>query len=398
MTRRMRQWHVLMSRYEHDLRASLDTLSHWSATARNMVRAYIDEEPGDEQSPRARRHDWLVSRQRAWGTPIPIVHCGACGTVPVPDRDLPVVLPRDLDWCLGARALVSCAAFATVDCPVCRRRARRETDTLDCFFDGVWSWLACLAPLDGEPPLTHARLAPWLPLDWFHSGFDTFFDLHLRRFLGRFLYSRGAVDDPEVIRGHFGHAMVLASGRKMSKHLGNMIGARAVTEQYGADAVRVAILAPAGPQRPVSWEPTAVAEACAFLARIARLVTSWVDAEHAPSKSAATPSRAALATSQRVRAALDETSAFYASYRPNAALHALTRALADLEDFAYKRISARRVVAADREPITETLAAFVVALAPCAPHLAEEMWARLGQHGLACRALWPVEGRCVAAP
>ncbi|MFO0980644.1 MAG: class I tRNA ligase family protein [Planctomycetota bacterium] len=118
--RRMRQWYLLRSRFSHELR-SLDSLTHWSDTVKDLVRAYLQAEDDAERSPRARRHEWLVSRQRGWGTPIPIVHCESCGPVAVPHEQLPVRLPLDLDWSLGARALKAAPGFGAVPCPRCRR-------------------------------------------------------------------------------------------------------------------------------------------------------------------------------------------------------------------------------------------------------------------------------------
>jgi leucyl-tRNA synthetase len=205
--RRTRQWSIALSRFSDRLLRTLNDLDQWSPRAKNLLRGFIAGESGK------RRHvrDWVVSRQRSWGTPIPIVHCDDCGAVPVLESDLPVILPDDLDWSLGSGALASCAAFVETACPACDRPARRETDTLDCYFDDIWCFLAAAAPL-GPDFAFAAGDFPWMPVDRFHSGYDTFFYLHLHRFLGLLLAEAEILSVAEPIRSYIGSRSAATSG------------------------------------------------------------------------------------------------------------------------------------------------------------------------------------------
>lgn len=263
-TRSMLQWFVKLSVYSHHLREGLDELEAWSTMSKKLLTSFIGKGLPPTESGRSQVHDWLVSRQRSWGTPIPLVYCSACGWVPVPEDELPVRLPDELDWSQGAGSLASCAEFIETICPVCGAPARRETDTLDCYFDDIWCFMACLVPME-RFSFTRADLASWMPMDRFHSGLDTFFYLHLHRFLGAVLCEEGILGSREPIRSYLGHEMVVLNGRKMSKHLGNTISPRAILRKYGADTLRVGILWAASPQRRIAWDRELPERANAFL-------------------------------------------------------------------------------------------------------------------------------------
>jgi leucyl-tRNA synthetase len=351
-TRPWPQWFVRLDPRARRLADTLPALRGWSGRIQRLLRPFALH---DDRGSRAQR--WLVSRQRAWGTPIPVLHCAACGPVPVPHGDLPVLLPAH-----GGRELPPPL------CPRCSGPARRDPDTLDCFFDDLWCFLGCAAGLD-RSPFDPASAAPWMPVDHFHSGLDTFAYLPLHRWLGDFLQAG------EPIVRHEGHDLVLCEGRKMSKHLGNAQDPQPLLDGSGADALRVAVLWAAGPQRPMEWRPAGLARAEAFLDAVYRLF------QHAPAAAASggtTPSTAAAATREAVQAAVRRVGELLEDYRPHAALEQMSACLGRLEA-PLRRRHGRELPPGDAEVLREALRDYARALAPFAPHLAEELWHGLGE-------------------
>jgi leucyl-tRNA synthetase len=377
--RRTRQWCVTLSRDSAELLRTLSGLDAWGARAKNLLHGFI---AGDV-------HDWVVSRQRAWGTPIPIVHCGSCGAVPVEEAALPVMLPDDLDWSFGPRALAECATFVETPCPACGEAARRETDTLDCYFDDIWCFLAAAGGLG--PAFAFDRGAfGWMPVDRFHSGYDTFFYLHLHRFLGLHLARLGVLDGAEPIRSYIGHDMVLAGGRKMSTHLGNAVGVGSLLLRHGADALRIAVLGAANPNQTVQFADAMLARAEAQLAAFHRLYAECARAMHrervAP---AAAVSRAALELRREADQELGRIGRYVDEYRPKAALDALERLVRQTSGWALRRVASERLSAADRFLLAGLLRDLAVALSPFAPHLAEESWRLVGGEPFVSLGRWP---------
>jgi leucyl-tRNA synthetase len=383
---RTTQWFVLTGSARDELLRGLDDLPGWSPQVRNLVRGLLHSRRG-----RVAEGDWPVSRQRSWGSPIPAVHCaGSCGTRPVPERELPVLLPDDLDWSLGGRALAAHPRFVAASCPDCGGPARRETDTLDCFFDDLWCFVSCLVDLDAPPGFDDPRVAAWMPVDRFHSGFDTVAYLHLHRFLARTLRRDGTWPVDEPIAGHVGHEMVLAGGRKMSKHLGNTVSPAALVRRHGADAVRVAVLWAAAPHTAIDWRPELLSRSMALLDGVYRLHESF--AAHggpAAERSTRPASRAALAIRRSTDHAAATIEKLVEDYRPHAAIEELSLLLRRITRFLRPRLAAARLEPADRAVVRGVLADSCVMLAPFAPHLAEELWHRLGGVGYVVQAHWP---------
>jgi len=376
--RRLPQWFVVTSGHAELLAGGLDRLEGWSSQARGSVRDLMDA-PSARANP---AHEWLVSRQRRWGTPIPIVHCEACGSVPVPRAELPVLLFDRLD---GAASLVAC--------PGCGRDARRETDTFDCFFDDVWCFLAPLLSSDPREGFHSSRVDAWMPVDRFHSGFDTVAYLPLHRFLGAALRASGDLLDAEMIRGHFGHAMVRASGHKMSKHLGNAVSPSSILRHEGADALRVGMLWASAPGKPVDWRAELVGRAVVWLSAIHRLYARFAESSRTTTDptdtTRETASKAARSLQHRVRQLIADAGRFIEEYRPNAAIDALAVSFRDIETFLASRLENGRLGKADRVACGESLSDLAIALSPFAPHLAEELWQMLGHTPFVALARWP---------
>ena len=394
-TRRLYQWFVTLSIYNDRLLRGLDQLDGWSPQVRNLVRGIAHARNGRLGG------DWLISRQRSWGTPIPMVRCEACDFVPVPDEQLPVKLPDDLDWTQGPEALALHRTFVEVECPVCGKPAKRETDTLDCFFDDIWCQVSPLVELKSNPGFRTARADAWLPVDRFHSGFDTVAYLHLHRFLGAVFHERGGLATEEPIRSHLGHEMVLAKGRKMSKHLGNAVSPTKLIRRHGADALRLAVLWAAGPSTAINWHPERIDRAVSLLGEIHRFFGATVLSRLAElstrSSHAGSPSKALVALSRRAARSIDAIGRYVEEYRPNAAIDEWLALFKRTRGFATSRIESSRLSDADAAGLREIVEAELVALSLFAPHLAEELWFRTGHRTYVVQENWPGgDGGCCA--
>jgi len=227
-------------------------------------------------------------------------------------------------------------------------------------------------------------------VDRCQSGLDTFPLFHFYRFTGLFLHERGLLDDADYIRSFIGNDLILAGGRKMSKHLGNAVAPQEILDSHGADALRVAMFWAAGPQRPLQWKQEAVDKAATFLGEVhdlyGRLSTA---ASSRPAPEEHGVSRKATALRTETSQVVSRVGRFIEDYRPNAALEALAALLGRIDGFASRRVASGRLGAGDAALLRGILADYAVALAPFAPHLAEETWHRLGEPDLAARARWP---------
>jgi len=333
-----------------------------------------------------RVHDWLVSRQRAWGTPIPIIHCESCGEVAVPEEALPVRLP-DLPPRTAPGGLRAVSGFVETTCPKCGRPARRETDTLDCYFDVIWCFLSCAARLNEDFAFRAADFAQWMPVDWFHNGLDSFFYMHLYRFIGHVLHEAGLLAEPEPIRRYVGHDAVLLHGRKMSKHHGNVVAPDAILAAVGADVLRVQILWAANPLKSVEWTETGLKRAEQLLAEARRVV------EHALRLGLPPPCAGAsdLGSSPLQRAidnAVRRVTEFLERYQYGGCLQEIQGLIHRLSD-ALERLEATGGDPRLRGTLSGGMGRLLRLLAPFAPHLAEEMWERIGGGGLVATASWP---------
>ena len=222
------------------------------------------------EAKRYRASDFSIGRQRYWGTPIPVVNCESCGPVPVPVEELPVVLPRDIEPTGEGNPLAERPDFVDVACPRCGEPAKRETDTLDCHFDALWLWVPAAVPPEdrAEEMFTHPDLKRWLPSERLVAGNDSGSFVFDQRVVTKALRDIGPfafLEDGEPFAGCLFHEMVVADGRKMSKHLGNVVDPDELVGRHGADTVRLAILYAAGPAKTLNWNDGAMRFASRFL-------------------------------------------------------------------------------------------------------------------------------------
>ena len=344
--------------------------------------------PQPRPARRYRAYDFSISRQRYWGTPIPVVHCERCGVVPAPVEDLPVRLPRDVEPSGGGNPLAERPDFLETSCPRCGGAARRETDTLDCHFDALWLWVpAAVPPADrGEQMFTHPDLRRWLPSERLVAGNDSGGFVFDQRVVTKALRDIGPFEflaDGEPFAGCLFHEMVVADGRKMSKHLGNVVDPDELVAAHGADTVRLAILYAAGPAKALNWTEGALRFASRFLTGLWEYAHESIEAAPGAPQD---PEAAADTAFIRERLGkwcengLARITADLEQLQMHKAVRNATRLLERIKDYEKRVVKRRdRLDRADHEALLEALALLARVLVPFAPHMAEQLLIELGR-------------------
>jgi leucyl-tRNA synthetase len=354
---------------------------------------------GARATTRYRANDFSISRQRSWGTPIPVILCEECGPVPVPDEDLPVVLPRDIRPTGEGNPLAERPDFVDVECPKCGAAAKRETDTLDCHFDALWLWVPAAVPPEarGEQMFTHPDLQDWLPSERLVAGNDSGGFVFDQRAVTKALRDIGPfafIEEGEPFAGCLFHEMVIADGRKMSKHLGNVVNPDELVADHGADTVRLAVLYAAGPAKTLNWSEGAIKFASRFLRNLWNYtherVTALEDLAQDPEAAADTEHMR-----DRLRKwcenGLSRITEDTAELQMHKSVRDITRLFERIQDFE-KRVLARRgrLDRADAEAQLAALVLLARTLLPFAPHAAEELLVALGvDDSLETLEVWP---------
>jgi leucyl-tRNA synthetase len=351
------------------------------------------------EAKRYRAFDFSISRQRYWGTPIPVVHCESCGVVPVPVEDLPVRLPVDILPTGQGNPLAERSDFVDVACPACGGDAKRETDTLDCHFDALWLWVPAAVPpaARDEEMFTHPALKQWLPSERLVAGNDSGGFVFDQRVVTKALRDIGPLsflEDGEPFAGCLFHEMVIAGDRKMSKHLGNVVDPDELVERYGADTVRLAILYAAGPAKRLNWSDSALRFARRFLGNVWEYTTDRL----AVAADASDDSEAAAETAfirERLAKwcenAVSRITADLEDLQMHKAVRNVIRFFERVQDYE-KRVLKRRgtLDRADYEALFGALDLLGQMLAPFAPHTAEQMLLALGREdGPDLAGPWP---------
>ena len=336
-----------------------------------------------------RLKDWGVSRQRYWGTPIPMIHCELDGLVPVPDDQLPVLLPDQVEITQqGGSPLSRVPAFVNVTCPKCGGPARRETDTMDTFVDSSWYFYRYADAKNSDAPFNPNAAGYWFPIDQYIGGVEHAI-LHLiySRFWTKVMRDLGLVRNDEPAARLFTQGMVIKDGAKMSKSKGNVVSPDDMVARYGADATRMYALFAAPPDRDLDWQEDGVAGVSRFLGRVFRLVMRY--APQARSGRTAQPV-APAGVSLKLLRKLHQTTAkiaqdFAGRWHFNTCVAAIMELVNDMQA-ADAQLSAGEVPASTMNELLRTL---VLLLAPFAPFLAAELWEELGETGAVLRATWP---------
>ena len=336
-----------------------------------------------------RLKDWGISRQRYWGTPIPIVHCGACGMVPVPDDQLPVLLPPKLAVASEGRSpLENVPEFVNVNCPKCGGVARRETDTMDTFFDSSWYYYRYTDPNNATAPFDSKVVAYWAPVDQYIGGI-THAILHLlySRFFCKVMRDMGMLSHSEPFLRLFCQGIVLKGGTAMSKSKGNVVGAIDIAEVYGCDTARMYTLFAAPPEKDMEWDERSIEGCSRFLHKAFRLVTRHAEWARAASAAPHDVSRASEKDKALLRKAHQTLKRITHDFEVRWHFNTSVALLMELVN----TIQAQEPLAENVHPAVarEVFELFVLMLAPIAPHTAEEFWSRLGHAEGLARARWP---------
>ncbi|MEO7190687.1 MAG: leucine--tRNA ligase [Vicinamibacterales bacterium] len=349
-----------------------------------------------------RLKDWGVSRQRYWGTPIPIIQCESCGLVAVPDEDLPVELPNITEFSgRGDSPLAYVPEFVNVPCPTCGRPARRETDTMDTFVDSSWYYYRFCDPTNDQLPFDPAKVSYWGPVDFYSGGVEHAI-LHLiySRFFSRVFRDLGLVSIDEPFSRLLTQGMVLRHGAVMSKSKGNVVDPDEMIAKYGADALRLYVMFVAPPEKEVEWSDSGLEGAFRFLSRVWRIVDHLIPAiADAPQPTGMTLEPDERALRRKTHDTIDRvTRDIDPRMHLNTAVSTLMTMVNEL--YAFCEGQGLRPAGRDDEPaavinrretaavLREAVEALVLLLSPFTPHLSEELWERLGHHDGLSAAGW----------
>ncbi|MGM0445102.1 MAG: leucine--tRNA ligase [Bacillota bacterium] len=338
-----------------------------------------------------RLRDWLISRQRYWGAPIPIVYCDKCGTVPVPEEELPVVLPDDVEFShTGVSPLTKSEKFVNTTCPKCGGDAKREIDTMDTFVDSSWYFLRYIDPDNKKLPVAKEKAADWFPVDQYIGGIEHAI-LHLlyARFFTKVIRDLDLIDEGEPFTKWLAQGMVLKDGDKMSKSKGNVVDPGKILDEYGADTARLFILFASPPEKDLEWSDKGVEGANRFLNRVWRFISEHIelikdiDVEKiSVDQNNLTDYEKELhrklhETIQKVTDDIEERLNF------NTAISAIM----ELVNEIYHYLGNNEDV--NEELLTLVSEKLVLMLAPFAPHMSEELWNKMGHDDTVHRAKWP---------
>ena len=352
---------------------------------KEAVADHVEQQRFGKRTVNWRLRDWGVSRQRYWGTPIPIIYCDVCGTVPVPEKDLPVVLPTDVALTgTGASPLAESPSFRSASCPKCGVAARRETDTMDTFVDSSWYFLRYCSPGSDTAPFDKKAASYWMSVDQYIGGIEHAV-LHLlyARFFTKVIRDLGLFDGDEPFQNLLTQGMVIKDGAKMSKSKGNVVDPDFIINKYGADTARLFSLFAAPPERDLEWNDQGVEGAYRFLHRVWGLVYRFGDEvrNRALAGPEARGDQLFRKTHQTIKKVTEDIER---QFQFNTAIAAMMELVNELYDY-----TAQDVVSEKLPIVKASLQGLTLLLAPFAPHFAEELWKALGNEGTVAQAAWP---------
>ncbi len=360
-----------------------------SPVGKEKIADYMEANSIGVRTVNYRLRDWCISRQRYWGNPIPIIYCDKCGIQPVPDADLPVILPDDVEISGDkVAALASHDKFVKTKCPKCGGEARRETDTMDTFMDSSWYFLRYVDPKNDSLPFLREKADYWMPVDQYIGGVEhAVMHLLYSRFFTKVIRDLGLMKADEPFTNLLTQGMVLKDGSVMSKSKGNVVDPTGLVEKYGADTVRVFSLFAAPPEKELEWSDDGIDGAFRFLNRVWRIVRQYanmvkgVSSKYAPddlSESAKKLRRMTHTTLKRVTVDIGERCHL------NTAISAIMELVNHLHSIEKPEDKISLAV------LKEALEALAITLSPFAPHISEELWEILGNESGILKTSWPV--------
>ena len=345
---------------------------------------YLEEKKIGKKSINYKLRDWLISRQRYWGTPIPMIHCDDCGWVPEKEENLPVLLPADVQFTgKGESPLATSKTFVNTTCPVCGKPARRELDTMDTFLDSSWYFLRYCDPKNTEAPFSKEKVDYWMNVDQYIGGVEhAILHLMYARFFQMALYDLGLVSTEEPFKNLLTQGMVIKDGAKMSKSLGNVVSPAEIIDKYGADTARLFILFAAPPERELDWSDKGVEGSFRFINRVYRMVYDF------------SQNYSEVPESYEIGGDADKNMAYWLNY-----------AIKKVSDDIGERFNFNTAISTIMELVNEmyrykegtvnpglfgaAIKDLIIMLAPFVPHVTEEMWEHLGYEGSVHDQNWP---------
>jgi leucyl-tRNA synthetase len=365
--------------------------------AQKKMAAYAEEHGFGKATVTFRLKDWGISRQRYWGTPIPMLYCEKDGIVPVPEDQLPILLPEQVTITQqGGSPLANVPEFVNATCPKCGGPARRETDTMDTFVDSSWYFYRYTSAKDDTAPFDTDSVTYWFPIDQYIGGVEHAI-LHLiySRFWTKVMRDLGLIRNDEPVTRLFTQGMVIKNGAKMSKSKGNVVSPDEMIARYGADSARVYSLFAAPPDRDLDWQEDGVAGVTRFLAKVYRFVNRYAESARGGQSSAAMVDTST--TSQLLLRKLHQTIRqitldFDERWHFNTCIAALMKLMNEL-------VAAEPQIEAGDVPgdvLAQLLNSVVLMLAPFAPYLAAELWETLGHESAILRQPWPAYDEALA--
>jgi len=356
-----------------------------SITAIDKIADYFEEKGFGKRAVQYRLRDWLISRQRYWGAPIPMIYCPKCGTVPVPEKDLPVILPEDVEFRpTGESPLKFSESFVNVKCPKCGAPGKRETDTMDTFVDSSWYYLRYITPDSKDMPFDTKIVNEWLPVDQYIGGIEHAI-LHLlySRFITKFFFDIGITGFDEPFKNLFTQGMIVKDGAKMSKSKGNVVSPDALIASYGADTVRLYTLFIGPPEKDAEWSDRGVEGSYKFLGRVWRLVERVKNLKLEVKNLKLTKEEESLRrkTHQTIKKVTEDLDG---GFHFNTAISSIMELVNSSYDFLASSGPGECPAI-----LRDAIESVVVLLSPFVPHIAEELWSMLGKSGSILKAKWP---------
>ncbi|MCF7897585.1 MAG: leucine--tRNA ligase [Candidatus Omnitrophica bacterium] len=353
-----------------------------SNEAKEKIADFMEQENIGARETNFRLKDWLVSRQRYWGAPIPILYCKECGEVPVEDKDLPVLLPEvDRFLPTGKSPLAEDKDFIQTKCPRCNRPAERETDTMDTFVDSSWYYLRYISPGQASAPFVKEDVDNWLPVDQYIGGVEhAILHLMYSRFITKFLADQKKISFDEPFVKLFTQGMIIKDGAKMSKSKGNVVAPDYIIEKYGADTMRLYILFMGPPQKEAIWQDEALQGSRRFLQRALRLVDKLKNFKEDKNQGDKAGQKELLL--RKIHSTISEvTGDLEGDFQFNTAISRIM----ELVNQIYKSIQQ----GVEKEIFAQAVDTVFLLLSPFTPHISEEVNSLLGHKGTVFNRSWP---------
>ncbi|KLO21038.1 leucyl-tRNA synthetase [Marinitoga sp. 1197] len=333
--------------------------------------------------------DWLISRQRYWGAPIPIIYCEKCGTVPVPEKDLPVKLPTNVTFePTGKSPLTYTDEFINTTCPKCGRPAKREVDTMDTFVDSSWYYLRYINPKMNDKPFDSDDVNYWLPVDQYIGGVEHAI-LHLlySRFITKVLYDLGYINFVEPFSNLFTQGMIYKDGAKMSKSKGNVVSPDEMVEKYGADTLRLYMLFMGPPEKDAEWNDAGLEGIARFMNKVWIAMSKIIEVtKNVDTKNMKLNTKEEKSLRRKLHQMIGKiTNDIEKNFQFNTAISGMMELINELNSYI-NNISKKDW---NKELLKEVAEDFIILLSPFAPHLSEELWHMMGHNTFVVNAKWP---------